>query len=241
MTQAKKLKKKIRARAARTGESYSAARRHVTAARAKRRSAASPPAPPKPDLARGAVSAAKVLERTGRPLDHWFAVLDAFDAKAKGHTASARHLSEDHGVDGWYSQGITVSWERLRGVRAVNQRADGHYEVSVTKVVDVPPAAVADAFNQPALRRRWLAGQEAAILDGLEASPKPMRVVKDGKAARLRFKAGVHTVAVSVDAKPNGRATVAAQVMKLAKPEDVETRRGAWRAALESLRATLAR
>ncbi len=149
MTQAKKLKKKIRARAARTGESYGAARRQVTAARAKRLAAATPAAaaPVKPNLTRGGVSAAKVLARTGKTLDHWFAMLDAFDAKAKGHTA----------------------------------------------------------------------------------------------AARLRFKAGANTVAVNVDARPNGRASVVATVMKLAKPEDVESRRAVWRAAFESLRATLAR
>jgi hypothetical protein len=37
---------------------------------------------------------------------------------------------------------ITVACERLHGVRAINQRCDGGYEVSVTKVVDVPPSAV---------------------------------------------------------------------------------------------------
>ena len=48
------------------------------------------------------------LKKTGHGLDHWFAVLDRFGAVEKGHTASARHLYEDHGVDGWYAQGITV-------------------------------------------------------------------------------------------------------------------------------------
>ncbi|HEX7779978.1 MAG TPA: hypothetical protein VF424_12085 [Vicinamibacterales bacterium] len=63
--------------------------------------------------------------KTGRGLDHWFEVLDRFGAVEKGHTAAARHLYDAHGVDGWYAQGITVAYERARGVRGVNQRRDG--------------------------------------------------------------------------------------------------------------------
>ena len=244
MTHAKKFKKKIRARARRTGERYTAARRQVLAARVKRRASAStaePQTAPRQNLTRGAVSEAKVLERTGQPLGHWFAVLDAFDAKAKGHTAAARHLGEAHGVDGWYSQGITVAYERLHGLRALNQRPTGDYEVSVSKVVPATPLAVAEAFNDASHRERWLVGQDQTIATGLRAAGKPMAVVKDGAAARLRCNAGAgtSTVAIHVDAKPNGRASVVAQVMKLAKPEDVEERRAAWRAALESLKASL--
>jgi hypothetical protein len=236
MTRQKKLKKKVRSRAARSGESYTAARRQVIAARQKRRPAA---AAPVPNLTRGAVSAAKVLERTGHGLDHWFSVLDAFGARSQGHTAAARHLSEGHGVDGWYAQGITVAWERLRGVRALNQRVDGSYEVSVSKVVDATPVAVAGAFDLPARRRAWLAGQDPGILQGLEAASRPMNVVRDGAAARLRFRVGAQTVEIRADAKPNGRTSLVAQIRKLASSEDVESRRAAWRAAFESLRAHL--
>lgn len=41
----------------------------------------------------------------------------------------------DHKVPGWYSQGITAAYERARGLRALNQRCDGEYEVSVSKVI----------------------------------------------------------------------------------------------------------
>jgi hypothetical protein len=66
-------------------------------------------------------------------LDHRFDVLDRFGGSGKGHTALARHLYEDHSVPGWHSQGITVAYERERGVRAVNQRCDGEYEVSARR------------------------------------------------------------------------------------------------------------
>ena len=122
MTQDKKLKRQIRERAARKGESYATARRQVLRDRAKRKAA---PLDPKARAATqkagsaGAVSDAKAIEKTGHGLAHWYGVLDAFDAAKKGHTMAARHLREDHKVPPWYSQGITVAYERARGLRAV--------------------------------------------------------------------------------------------------------------------------
>ena len=77
-------------------------------------------------------------------------MLDRFGAVEKGHTAAARHLHEAHHVDGWYAQGITVAYERARGVRAVNQRRDGEYEVSVSKVVAADTTDVIKAFTERA-------------------------------------------------------------------------------------------
>jgi hypothetical protein len=87
MTQAKKLKKAIRARAKKTGERYTAARRHVLAAR-QRKSAGTAPRPR--TSSGGTLSGARTLDRTGHGLDHWFKVLDAFGAREKGHTAAGR-------------------------------------------------------------------------------------------------------------------------------------------------------
>src|SRR5688572_12825597 len=122
MTRARALKHVIRERAAKTGERYTTARRHVLAAVARPVAPAPPVRPAPPPPTKGSVSDAKAIEKTGHGLDHWFAVLDRFNAIAKGHTAAARHLFDDHNVPGWYAQGITVAYERARGVRALNQR-----------------------------------------------------------------------------------------------------------------------
>src|SRR3954470_3986785 len=129
MTRARALKQIIRARAVKTGERYTSARRHVL-----NELRLQPPAPavtkPAADRApvatpRGQVSDATARAKTGLGLDHWFAVLDEFGGVCRGHTALAKHLFADHGVPRWYCQGITVAYERARGARAVNQRRDG--------------------------------------------------------------------------------------------------------------------
>jgi hypothetical protein len=130
----------------------------------------------------------KVREKTGQGLDHWFAVLDQFGGVAKGHSALATHIYADHGVPGWYAQGITVAYERARGVRTLNQRVSGDYEVSVSKVVSGDTKAVARAFTDA--RRRRVAGAAdrrcPALLAPRRASAKGFVVRPDG-LGRFRY------------------------------------------------------
>ena len=99
MTRARALKQVIRARAAKTGERYTTARRHVlkdlqqrTAPRRLVLRSTTAPRAAAAGSSKGSVSDAKSLEKTGHGLDHWFDVLDRFGAVEKGHTAAARHL-----------------------------------------------------------------------------------------------------------------------------------------------------
>src|SRR4029453_8163236 len=194
MTRARALKSVIRARVAKTGERYTTARRHVLETlQPKSRVSAPPPAPPAAaPSTKGGLSDAKSREKTGRGLDHWFGVLDAFGGVDKGHTASARHLSDDHGIDGWYAQGITVAYERARGVRGLNQRCDGDYEVSVSKVIPATTRELVTAFSNPRQRKSWTDGVDVTFVNAL-ATALPARaakgfVVKPDGQAPFRFK-----------------------------------------------------
>jgi hypothetical protein len=182
------------------------------------------------------LSDAKSRERTGQPLDHWFAVLDAFGAVAQGHTAAARHLHGDHGVDGWYAQGITVAYERARGVRGLNQRCDGEYEVSVSKVIASTTPALVKAFSDPRQRERWTDVVDTTLVNALAAA-LPARAAKgfvlrpDGQA-RFRFKWSGSTVQLNVYPKPGGKLSLVATNSKLSSAAMVEQRRTRLRTAL---------
>src|SRR5688572_18740818 len=194
MTEAKKLKQAIRARSAKTGESYTAARLQVLRTRRKRMLPPTPATAPPPARAvaatRSGLSEKAVVARTGHGFDHWFAVLDAFGAAAKGHTAAARHLADDHGVPGWHSQGITVAYERARGLRAVNQAATG-FQVAVSKMVPVDLDTALAALRAPA-RGKWLAGADRGLRGALEAAlaEGAKGIVRGPKRSRVRFKWG---------------------------------------------------
>ena len=242
MTQAKKLKKAIRARSRKTGESYAAARRQLL--QTKTSPPTTPVAAAKPVReSRGQVNEATALRRTGHGLAHWFAVLDAFGAATRGHTASARHLRLDHGVPSWYCQGITVAYERARGLRAMNQTCKGTFEVSVSRAVPVSLAEAADAIGDAGRRRRWLRGADPGLARALNAAftgaePRSVKV-KDAATARLRYPWDGTAVEISILGKTGGRATVVATNTKLRNRAEVETRRALWKPVLDALKAHL--
>jgi hypothetical protein len=236
MTQQKKLKKAIRARSEKTGESYTSARRQVLLAREE------PPAPPPPapkPPAKGGITEESVLKKTGHGLDHWFGVLDAF-GRTKGHTAMAAHLYKEHGIPGWHSQGITVAYERARGLREVNQACTGKFQVTVSKTVPGTVAEVVEALKSA--RSAWLQGADPGLAQALEAAftgPKPREVkTKGSDYAWLRFPWDGSTVEIRITGKPKG-ASVVADNKDLPDPARVEQRRAQWRAALEGLRRHL--
>jgi hypothetical protein len=247
MTVARALKQVIRERAAKTGERYTTARRHVLAAVAPRTpdlkavTPARPQAPPAPT--KGSVSDAKSIEKTGHGLEHWFAVLDRFGAVDKGHTAAARHLYDDHQVPGWYSQGITVAYERARGVRALNQRCDGEFEVSVSKVMTAGSAKVIKAFTDTRMRRRWMAGVDpdlaGALTSAVTAKTSKGFVVRPDGQARFRYKWDGTTVQFYLLPKPGGKTSLVVQHTRLPAPAAVEERRGQWKTAFGAVAALL--
>lgn len=273
MTQQKKLKKAIRARSEKTGESYTAARRQLLDLRGKKvaastqaaapepqltpaappapaaESPAPPSAPPAPRAAsstkptKGAITDASTLKKTGHGLEHWFAVLDAFDAATQGHTAAAAHLHGAHGIPGWYAQGITVAYERARGLRELNQSCAGTFQVSVSKTVPVSVAEVIDALKSAERRATWLAGADPGLVQAFDAAfsgDKPREVkTKGSDYAWVRFPWAPHKVEIRITGKPTG-ASVVADNTALADAEQVEQKRAQWRVALEGLRRHLA-
>jgi hypothetical protein len=235
MTEDRNLKHAIRARAAKTGESYTAARIHVLKALQKRapkaRVAPAPPTSPRPS----GLSDAAVLAKTGRRLDHWFGLLDAFRAGEKGHTAAARHLREDHGIPGWHAQGITVAYERARGLRAVNEAASG-FQVAVSKMVPADLETTLSALR-PSVRKSWLAGADPGLRRALEAAlaPGAKGLVRGPKRSRVRFKWDGTSVELVFEPRGKGTSVVASNT-KLKDAKQVAERRGQWRVALDALK-----
>jgi hypothetical protein len=257
MTRARALKTAIRTRAAKTGERYTTARRHVLAAASLASTVASvstgassapPPAPPKPTPAAGAkggVSDAKTREKTGHGLDHWFEVLDGFGAVEKGHTAAARHLHDDLGVDGWYAQGITVAYERARNVRAVNQRCDGQFEVSASKTMAGNTAAIVKALVDARLRRRWASEVDPGLVKALSAalSAKTSNgfVIRPDGQGRFRYKWDGSTVQWYLYPKSGDKVSVVVQHTGLGSAAAVDEHRTKWKQALQALAARVGR
>ncbi|MGE0815465.1 MAG: hypothetical protein AB7O28_17955 [Vicinamibacterales bacterium] len=257
MTRHRTFKSLVRARMSKTGERYTTARRHVIADQARTsagaaqrtrgpREAPAPDASPAPagkrgagaDDPRGAVSDARIVERTGHGLAHWFAVLDRFGGIPTGHTAMARHLREAHDVPGWYSQGITVAYERARGGRSINQRPDGAYDFGASKILAASVADVRSTLANPRIRR-WTDGLDAglvrALADGVASRSGRGFVPRSQGQTACRFPWGTGSVEVLLTPLADGRTRLAVQHGRLRSLDAVAQHRQQWKAALAAL------
>lgn len=252
MTRARALKQVIRARAAKTGERYTTARRHVLRELnepkgslphdpAKPHAAIEPQAQsPKPISTKGGMSDATSIKKTGRDLAYWFAVLDKFGAIEKGHTKAAAHLNKHHSIPGWHSQGITVAYERARGVRVMNQKCDGGFEVSVSKTM----AATAEQLIQAIKKAdRWSDGVDRDLLTTLAAALKDKKskgfVIRPDGQARFRYKWNDTTVQFNMYPRGAAKTSFVVGHLDLAGSEAVEISRTKWKAALGALADSL--
>jgi len=245
MTRARALKEVIRARAAKTGERYTTARRHILRELNAPQAPKAPQAPQAPKApqalqapTRGGLSDAKAIEKTGHDLAYWFGVMDRFGGVEKGHTALTGHLYEKYDVPGWYCQGIVVAYERARGKRVMNQKCDGSFEVSVSKVIAAKTPALVKALSDPKQRKRWSADADAALVKALEAGLKDKKskgfVMKPNGEARYRFKWDGMTVQFNLYPKGPGKTSIVAQ-QTLPGAEAVEPYRALWKAAFAAL------
>ena len=230
MTQHRSFKLLVRARMARTGESYTAARAQLLAHRV--RSAGERPSsdPPPPELAPLPTSEATLRERTGRGWEEWFDLLDDAGMHGHPHREVSRYLAQLQGVDplAWTTQVVVKGYERARGGQAVGQHDDG-FSVHVSRTVAVPADAALRVVADEAARGGWL--------------PDVVLVPRRSTSARrLHFDVadGGGRVHVSVDPKDDGRCTVSVEHARLADAAAADAARTAWRARLDALRTLLA-
>jgi hypothetical protein len=160
----------IRARMKKTGESYTAARAHVLSNPKAKQPAARAAAPAK--LA--GMSDEKIAEKTGRTWQEWTRALDADGAAGMAHRDIAALVHSKYRVGDWWSQMVTVGYERLKGLRDRGQRRGGGYEAGKSRTFDVSVKTLFDAFADANKRRRWLDGVGATVRTA--TAPKSIRL-----------------------------------------------------------------
>ena len=169
-----------------------------------------------------------VRRGTGKTWDEWLVLLDSWGAAERTHPEIARHLAEAHGLDGWWAQGVTVGYERARGMRAVHQRPDG-FSVNASKTFPVPVGRLFAAFVEEEVRDGWL-----------EPGTLRLRTAQPVRSARFDVLANGTRLAVNFAAKGEAKASAQLQHEKLPTAEDVETWRDFWKARLDRLAVALA-
>lgn len=172
------------------------------------------------------VSSAALAAGTGRGWDEWFVILDAWGATGHDHAAIARHLVTEHGVDGWWAQGITVGYEQERGLRQPGQRADGTFTANASTTITVAREIVFDLWADEERRATWLADDVLR----LRSANRPKRV-------RFDFGPDDSLVIVELVAKDDHKTAVQVANERLADVETMVERKAHWKRHLDALKA----
>ena len=203
-----------------------AVRRKLAAAPKGRPSARARGKPVGAALRLAGVGSVAVLKATGRAWDEWLKVLDRAGAKALAHKDIALMLSRKFDVPNWWSQMVTVGYEQARGLRLVNQAADG-FCANASRTVHVGLDKLYAAWSEPRQRSRWLPD-----------APLELRRATDGKSMRMTWTLGGSRVDVGFFAKGDGKSMVQVQHDKLRDAASVAHQK-TWSEALARLKALL--
>jgi hypothetical protein len=214
MTRNESFKRRIRARMAKTGEKYNAARRALIEQARDHDALDWASEPEHPDEV--------VRSNTGRGWEEWRALIDTWPGHEDGHAAVAAWLQEEHGVPGWWAQSVTVGWERITGRRLPNQVADGTFTANKSATI---------TLDHDALREMLL--DEAGRADLFPGLDPHLRSRPTSKNVRIGLEQGV--AEFDLAPKEDGRVTVTVSHAKLTSPEDVAQWKQFWGDWLEAL------
>jgi len=148
--------------------------------------------------------------------------LDQRRAHTWPHREIARYLNDELELTPWWTQTITVGYERIKGLRAKNQRRGGSFEITKSKTLPVALDALYEAF-QASKRRRWLEGFELTVSKATRLRSLRARC-PDGAPLQVQF----------VDKGPY-KSQVQVQHGGLASKKKAEEMRAFWSEKLNSL------
>jgi hypothetical protein len=238
MPRQKDLKRLVRARMQKTGEAYTAARaqllrkpktqKHPDAA------AVAPAAPitithpePKDYAAIAGMSDAAIKEKTGCTWELWVKALDHSRAYELSHREIAKLVKEKWDTPSWWTQMVTVGYERIKGLRERGQQRSGTFTMTRSRTFDVDVTRLYDAWADGRRRKRWL--RESGVKVRTASAPKSIRLqMPDGAI-----------VAVGFTAKGKDKSAVALEQARLPDRETADRLKQRWSERLDGLREAL--
>lgn len=213
----KDVKKLIRYRMEKTGESYTTARMHVLGKKPV----------PNDYLELAGMSDEAVAKKTGLTWPQWVAALDKAGAAGMLHKEIAKHVDDNWPIGMWWAQSVTVSYERIRGLRDVGQRRPGKkattYDANKSKTFPVAVSKLYRAFADKRTRQRFIPNVDLTI-----------RTSTRDKSMRISWPDGTSVHAYFWD-KGSAKSQVQLQHVGLASKADVEKAKRAWAERLSTL------
>lgn len=212
MTRQETFKRRIRARMAKTGERYVAARRHLMTQQDRRSRWVAQPE----------ISDEAVFQATGKGWEEWREILDIEPGPTANHSQIVEHLATSHKVDGWWAQAVAVGYERIAGIRLPHQKADGTFTAGKSRTLDIDGESLREMLFDSEAR--------ADLFPGFETE---LRSRPTTRAPRIAIGPGV--ALFSIEPKDKVRSTVTINHEKLPTVQAVDEWKAFWAEWLEAL------
>lgn len=173
---------------------------------------------------------AALKKATGKDWLEWIAILEEWGVKERSYLEITSYLASEFGLNDWWSQGITVGYERMTVRRSVGQLSQGTVSASINKTINASIKLTHSTLVDELLRYQWLAGSVVRLRTSL--APKIARF--DDYEARV-------IIAFSLTREDDNRTAVRLQADKLTSVEAGEKWKAAWEPRLERLAQYLER
>lgn len=169
-----------------------------------------------------------INQGTGKTWSEWRELLDTWGASEKSHKEIASFVSNEHGVDDWWAQGVALGYERLIGRRSVGQRADGKFSTSASKTMSAGIARHFAAWVDESQRNNWL-----------PPGTLTLRTAQDGKSARFDDNESGGIIALWFTDKGETKSSVSIQIEGLPDKTAADARKALWKTRLNDLAVDL--
>ena len=223
MTLRKDFKRLVRTRMQKTGESYTAARAHLVAA------PRSSPAASIDYAALAGMSDDAIKTKTGCTWERWVYALDKKNASTWSHREIADYVRKTYKVPDWWTQTVTVGYERIKGLRAIGQRRNGSFEANKSRTFTAPVSRVYRAFHNPKVRAQWLPDVDLTV-----------RAARRDKSLRIAWPDGSSVQALFYG-KGGGKSQLAITLAKLKAKAASTEMKAFWADRLDALGEVIAR
>ena len=176
-------------------------------------------------------SDAAIRAQTGQGWDAWIDAIDTGVGRDAAHPQIVEWVMANSGQNGWWSQGIAVSFERMTGRRLAGQMPDGTFTANRSRTLGV---------DRDVLRELIAADETRDALLGLESEFRSKVASKTYKVLIGRDGEPLGGLLFTFDAAANGRTKLAIMHEKLLVLDEIELWKSYWGDWLDALEEALA-
>ncbi len=163
-----------------------------------------------------------VKKATGKTWDEWIVILDKEMLFQKPHKEIAKFVNDNYLKSGWWSQMVTVGYEKAKGLRIDSQNSGG-FQVGASKTVPVPINILYSFWEDGKKRKQWLSEKFTIT-----------KATKD-KSMRIKWSDGKTRVDVGFYSKGEGKSQVAVGHEKIPTQKQAKEIQAFWREKLVKL------